>query len=426
MSLSIYQGKADKLRADIATLRKKLAQEKDKEARKTKEYTTTTRSLAKTKSTSTFKMKQNKANRLMGEIAKIQKGIASLEGQIASKTKDLHNAEQRVSKEQAKSRAAELRHERALTQEANKRRHLEDLRRRLAIEFPEYEASPHEEKYDVFISHASRDKDDFVEPLAELLREMGFRVWYDSFVLTAGDSLRESIDKGIRNSEYGLVVLSPSFIARSKGWTERELNGLTAREVAGRVTLVTLGPLSNIAAALIKAPHLATQIEQCYVMGGAANTIGNISPAAEYNIWCDPEAARIVFHSGMPILMIGHEHSLGDAVLTPAELEDLRSMGGLARFAVECNAAALRASTEWLHEAGLTQPDPVAMSVALDPTICTVRERHYVNIETHSELTRGMTVVDRFEVLKQQPNIDVCYAIDVVRWKNVLKETFKN
>lgn len=238
MSLSMYQSKADKLRANIAALRKKLAQEKDKEARKSKELMTTTRSLAKTKGASAFKTKQNKANRLMGDIAKIQKGIAGLEDQIASKTKDLHNAEQRVSKEQAKLRAAELRHERVLTQEVKKRRHLEDLRRRLLDEFPEYEASPHEEKYDVFISHASRDKEDFVEPLAELLREMGFGVWYDSFVLTAGDSLRESIDKGIRNSEYGLVVLSPNFIARSKGWAERELNGLTAREVAGRRKLI--------------------------------------------------------------------------------------------------------------------------------------------------------------------------------------------
>lgn len=238
MSVSMYQTKADRLRKSIAALRKQLAQEKDKEARKSKEFTITTRSLAKTKSTSTFKTKQNKANRLMGEIAKIQKGVAGLEGQIASKTKDLHNAEQRVSKEQAKLRAAELRHERALTQEVEKRRHLEDLRRRLSDDFPEYETSPHEEKYDVFISHASQDKEDFVEPLAELLRDMGFEVWYDDFVLTAGDSLRESIDKGIRNSEYGLIVLSPNFIFRNKGWAGRELNGLTAREVAGRRKLI--------------------------------------------------------------------------------------------------------------------------------------------------------------------------------------------
>ncbi len=193
-------------------------------------------------------------------------------------------------------------------------------------------------------------------------------------------------------------------------------------EYAGHVTLVTLGPLTNVAAALIKAPEMARQVQQCYIMGGAANTIGNITPAAEYNIWCDPEAARIVFHSSMPVLMIGHEHSLGNAVLTRVELDDIRTLGPIAELAVDCNAAAYRASTEWLHEAGLTQPDPVAMSIALDPTICTVRETHYVDVETQSELTRGMTVVDRFEVLKRPPNIDVCYAIDVERWKSLLRE----
>jgi purine nucleosidase len=194
----------------------------------------------------------------------------------------------------------------------------------------------------------------------------------------------------------------------------------TIAEYAGAITLVTLGPLTNIAAALIKAPQLAGQVQQCVVMGGAANTIGNITPAAEYNIWCDPDAAKLVFGSGMPILLVGHEHSLGDAVLTPDELAELRKLSPLAELAVDCNAAALRASTGWLREAGLTQPDPVAMSIAIDPSICTVRERCYVDVETHSDLTRGMTVVDRRGVTRQPPNLDVCFAIDVARWKALL------
>lgn len=191
---------------------------------------------------------------------------------------------------------------------------------------------------------------------------------------------------------------------------------------AGTVTLVTLGPLSNVAAALLKAPELAQQVQQCYVMGGAANTIGNITPAAEYNIYCDPEAAQIVFQSGMPILMIGHEHSLGEAVLSRAELEEIRALGDLGALAVDCNTAALQASTDWLREIGLTQPDPVAMAVALEPTICTVREHVFVAVETQSELTRGMTVADRWGVLNQPPNIEVCYAIDAPRWKRLLVE----
>ena len=238
--MSTYQSKVGKLTADVALLRKKLGQEKDKEAKKSAELTRVTRNLTKTKNPSTRRMNEDKLNRLMGEIARIQKNAADLEKKIAAKTKELHSVTQRLAKEQDKQvksqRTDQIRHERALTQEVRKRRHLETVQRTLAAEFPDYEVPAEAVKYDVFISHASQDKEDFVEPLAGLLSEMGLRVWYDDFVLRVGDSLRQSIDRGITNSEYGLVVLSPHFFA--KRWTERELDGLTAREVAGRRKLI--------------------------------------------------------------------------------------------------------------------------------------------------------------------------------------------
>ena len=85
------------------------------------------------------------------------------------------------------------------------------------------------ELHDVFICHASEDKDDFVRPLAEALRSYHLEVWYDEFALDVGDSLREAIDKGLATSRYGIVVLSPSFFR--KRWPKRELNGLVAREM---------------------------------------------------------------------------------------------------------------------------------------------------------------------------------------------------
>lgn len=87
------------------------------------------------------------------------------------------------------------------------------------------------ESYDVFISHATEDKDSFVRPLAELLKAKGINVWYDEFSLGWGKSLRKTIDYGLANSRFGVVVLSKSFI--KKDWTEYELNGLTAREMSG-------------------------------------------------------------------------------------------------------------------------------------------------------------------------------------------------
>ncbi len=86
-------------------------------------------------------------------------------------------------------------------------------------------------KWDFFICHASEDKEEIARPLAELLRKNALRVWYDEFSLTLGDSLRRSIDRGLKLSKYGLVILSPSFF--EKEWPQKELDGLAAREIDG-------------------------------------------------------------------------------------------------------------------------------------------------------------------------------------------------
>ncbi len=94
----------------------------------------------------------------------------------------------------------------------------------------------YEKEYDVFISHASEDKDEVARPLAEALRNNGLSVWYDEFELRIGDSLRRKIDKGIANSNFGVIVISRDFI--SKGWTNYELDGLITRAVNGEQTML--------------------------------------------------------------------------------------------------------------------------------------------------------------------------------------------
>src|SRR5207302_11498914 len=86
--------------------------------------------------------------------------------------------------------------------------------------------------FDAFISHASEDKSDFVRPLAERLREEHIEVWYDEFSLRLGDSLRRSIDRGLAQSRFGIVVLSRRFF--EKGWPQWELDGLVARDIEAR------------------------------------------------------------------------------------------------------------------------------------------------------------------------------------------------
>jgi len=193
------------------------------------------------------------------------------------------------------------------------------------------------------------------------------------------------------------------------------------RSRPGEYTLVTLGPLTNIAVALRRAPEIAGMVRQCYVMGGAACTVGNITPAAEYNIWVDPEAARIVFHSGLPILMVGWEHCRDAAAFDDREMAEIRKLGTpFSDFTLDCNRTAIQTARAWLGDIGLTLPDPVTMAIALDPSVCTARRKHYVDVETGSELTRGMTVVDRHGVLNRPANIEVCWQIDPRRWKEML------
>jgi len=189
----------------------------------------------------------------------------------------------------------------------------------------------------------------------------------------------------------------------------------------GEIDLVTLGPLTNVATALEREPRLAEWVHQCFVMGGAACTVGNITPAAEYNIWCDPEAARIVFGSGMKVLMVGWEHCRGAANLDDREIEAVLAFGtDRARFAIDCNRSAIQVNRDWLGDPGLGLPDPVAMAIALEPAVCTRRSLHHVEVSCDDELTRGMTVVDQLGVTKRQPNVEVCWEIDVVRWKQTL------
>ncbi len=194
------------------------------------------------------------------------------------------------------------------------------------------------------------------------------------------------------------------------------------------------GPLTNIALALQRKPAIAAKVGRCVVMGGAPCCEGNVTPAAEYNIWCDPEAARIVLRSGLPVELVGWHLCRGEAVLNPDDIKHVLSFGTpQARFAVECNSRAQEAYFEQTGEHGISLPDPVAMSIALDPTIVTQQSDNYVDVETASELTLGTTVVDRLNVAANDRNravwapildrgtkTKVFWTIDNRRWKQAL------
>ena len=198
--------------------------------------------------------------------------------------------------------------------------------------------------------------------------------------------------------------------------------------------LVTLGPLTNVALAIAREPKIVERISRCVVMGGAACTYGNVTPAAEYNIWVDPEAARMVFLSGMPVEMVGWEFCQGEFALEEDEIAHLRSLDTpLADYTVDCNEVAIKAYFKQTGHDGLSLPDPVAMAVALDMSIATEMSKHYVEVCTHNELTRGMTLVDKLDAAEDSrnrdtwaqainagKNVSVTWGVDSARWKQLL------
>ncbi|MCK4809704.1 MAG: DUF1883 domain-containing protein [Candidatus Omnitrophica bacterium] len=128
-----------------------------------------------------------------------------------------------------------------------------------------------ERTYDVFISHASEDKDEIVRPLAVALQSKGLKVWYDEFEMKIGDSLRRKIDKGLVNSRFGIVVLSRSFI--SKGWTNYELDGIITKSISGEQVILPIWHNITKKEVIEYSPSLADKLAR----NTAINTVEEIA-----------------------------------------------------------------------------------------------------------------------------------------------------
>ncbi|MEW4414219.1 nucleoside hydrolase [Clostridium sp. AN503] len=174
--------------------------------------------------------------------------------------------------------------------------------------------------------------------------------------------------------------------------TALELLIKTIEESDEMITLVPIGPLTNIATLFIVRPDLKKKIERLSIMGGGAY-MGNWTPAAEYNIWADPEAAKVVFNSGLPIIMSGLDVT-HKAYITREENERLRAQGNeISVFAAELIDYFSRYHYEVEGFPGCTMHDPTAIAVLLYPEIFTGVTCN-VDVEVSGELTTGMTVVD--------------------------------
>jgi len=280
MSVESRQREVAKYRKEIADLQKKDSAEAKKEVSKAKETERTSKSLHSTRSDSSARNYQQKLIRLSDDISKISAKRADFSKKIADKTVSLHRSDQNLAKELESERKKiitaekrreqeQLNHQRKITNELLSQKQLVD-----SMANPKITKSG-EVKHDVFISHASEDKDSLVRPLAEQLINMGFDVWYDETSLKVGDSLRQKIDQGLSSSRYGIVVLSEAFFA--KNWPQYELNGLVAKEMHGGKVILPIWHKVSKDEVLQFSPTLADKV----ALNTAISSISEIAKQLE-------------------------------------------------------------------------------------------------------------------------------------------------
>jgi purine nucleosidase len=197
------------------------------------------------------------------------------------------------------------------------------------------------------------------------------------------------------------------------------------RAEPGRIELVTLGPLTNVAVALRSEPAFASWVKRCVAMAGTGVLPGNVTPLSEFNVWADPEAAHMVFNSGMHIEMVGWDVSWQDAVIMDDFAAELRSLSPLGEFAIDIQ----RHVREFCHSVtqinGFDFPDPIAMCVAIDDSVITKEETRYVDVILGEGQARGQTMVDWLGVTKKPANTRVVLRADQTRFKDMLRAALR-
>lgn len=208
----------------------------------------------------------------------------------------------------------------------------------------------------------------------------------------------------------GPTLPDPTMPLQDQHGVDFIIDTLRARPT-GTVTLCPLGPLTNIGTALQRAPDIAERIEEIVLMGGAYFEVGNITPAAEFNIYVDPQAADIVFKSGIKITVMPLDVT-HKVLVTPERVKAMRAVG-----TPVCDAMAdmidffERFDTDKYGSAGAPLHDPCVTAYLIKPELFTGRHIN-VEIETQSELTMGMTVADWWRVTDRAPNATFMGDVD--------------
>ncbi|WP_181685333.1 nucleoside hydrolase [Halorhabdus salina] len=198
-----------------------------------------------------------------------------------------------------------------------------------------------------------------------------------------------------------------------------------AREYPGEITLVCLAPLTNVALALEREPQLGDLLADVVVMGGNVHTPGNVTPAAEFNFWVDPDAAKIVLDE-LDVTLVDWGLTLRDGTLDTAAEDQIVDAAADSRFAAfyetifQPDSEGVEEDSRW---EGTAQPDALATAVAVAPELIAERGTYAVDVDEREGLTRGVTVTDTNGITDRDPRTDVIEAVDTDGFRQLLVET---
>lgn len=197
------------------------------------------------------------------------------------------------------------------------------------------------------------------------------------------------------------------------------------RSHPGEIELVTLGPLTNVAVAIRSEADFTSWVKRCVCMAGTGVLPGNVTPLSEFNVWADPEAAHVVFGSGLRIEMVGWDVSWQDAAINDALAAELRSLSPLGEFAIDIQRHVRQFCEEVTQVPGFDLPDPIAMCVAIDDGIITSEAEKYVEVILGEGHARGQTMVDWLGVTRRPANTRVVLRCDQTKFRQMLSAALR-
>ncbi|PQQ40789.1 ribonucleoside hydrolase [Photorhabdus luminescens] len=247
----------------------------------------------------------------------------------------------------------------------------------------------------------------YIPPVYEGMSKPLFREHYASYHIHGKD--------GMGN----MNLPEPSLIAEDKHAVDAIID--IVKKFPGEIEIITLGPLTNIAMAVLKEPDLYKFVKMIYIMGGSGMKPGNITPLAEFNIYVDAESAHIVLNSGLPLIFCGWELGMEEAFIDEFDMDKLNSLGDLGQFAVNCNRTLVEFNAGRTDRKGFDLPDPITMAIALySNEMIEDKLEAYGYVEYQSVCSYGHLVIDSTDLLNHPHNMTVVTKIKGRVFKNKL------